>query len=243
MEWFSDFRQGEYRGPLDIVLLQITLVVKGEANKMNALYCAIWGFMAVEKHGLTISTKTDVRRRESLFSLIRTLPSPRLSRGRRGCGRITGRQHGLSSKVVTLSLLTSMRQSINMSARRCSRGSLRSSPNVPVRSYLKTILTARSTQSSNRSHNVPVSRHNSLALRHLRTRTNLVDMLDDEIERVEKDTDTMSSTPDRTRTSTTCPTVPEKDPASIGVTSFHLSRTGVDTSRNPSQDLRLIKMG
>ena len=53
-QWFSNFRQHEERGPLDVVLLQETHVLVGEAHGLDTLYCATWGFNSDEKRGITL---------------------------------------------------------------------------------------------------------------------------------------------------------------------------------------------
>ena len=61
-QWFSNFRQHEERGPLDVVLLQETHVLVGEAHGLDTLYCATWGFNSDEKRDITLWSESSKRR-------------------------------------------------------------------------------------------------------------------------------------------------------------------------------------
>ncbi|TDH69682.1 hypothetical protein CCR75_002386 [Bremia lactucae] len=82
MEWFSHFRQREDREPVDIVLLQEIRVVEGEANKMNALSCAVWSFKAAPTCRHLVRSVEEVmdQRRQSLARDV-------ARRGKRGAHR------------------------------------------------------------------------------------------------------------------------------------------------------------
>ena len=75
-EWFGHFRQQEYRGAIDLVLLQETHVAVGEADNIDKLYHQTWGF--VQEPGRTIYTEAagprgDVANLLHPYSPIRTL--------------------------------------------------------------------------------------------------------------------------------------------------------------------------